>query len=356
MICALHVERYTERGTRGVGNGGDVGSFDMRGLGTALHLFLAGLPRSKCGDHREGCSLKSSEDSPHRSHASRSRLGVWLEVRVPSVRPVLVTREDLGVNFHMARHVPDEAGELAGDGDADFVLRQLFSRRKTAPTLGEARLRFPGDVADDFRLPFLPDLEASRDLSFEAIIPRGLHQDTSSRVVSVAEMGDLTRFAHPRALIAYLGLVPSEFFSGKSRGLGETTESGNNQRFHHRIHPPLFTLHSQRLSDPFDLFAGLLRTQSIFVKGRLLRGMFEVDRGQVPISNRHRDRLSVDIQSYIGSDRFFHGLSPDGFGRKIPSGTLHVARRTHPRNPRYRRQTTSSSFNTYRTPVRMCGP
>jgi len=54
----------------------------IRGLGTALHLFLAGLPRSEIGDHLDGCSLKISEDSPHRSHASRSQLGVVLEVRV----------------------------------------------------------------------------------------------------------------------------------------------------------------------------------------------------------------------------------------------------------------------------------
>ena len=43
----------------------------------------------------------------------------------------------------------------------------------------------------------------------------------------VAEMGDLTRFAHPRALMAYLGLVPSEFSNGNSRHLGEITKSGN---------------------------------------------------------------------------------------------------------------------------------
>jgi len=51
---------------------------DIRGLGTALHLFFAGLPRSRIGDHLEGCSLKTFEDSPHRSHSSRSRFGVWL--------------------------------------------------------------------------------------------------------------------------------------------------------------------------------------------------------------------------------------------------------------------------------------
>src|SRR5271169_682220 len=57
---------------------------DIRGLGTALHLFLAGLPRSKNGDHPERCALKTFEDSPHRSHASRSRFGVLLEVKVLS--------------------------------------------------------------------------------------------------------------------------------------------------------------------------------------------------------------------------------------------------------------------------------
>jgi transposase len=34
--------------------------------------------------------------------------------------------------------------------------------------------------------------------------------DFVAAVTFVAEMGDLTRFAHPRALMAYLGVVPSE--------------------------------------------------------------------------------------------------------------------------------------------------
>jgi transposase len=53
--------------------------------------------------------------------------------------------------------------------------------------------------------------------------------DFVSAVTLVAEMGDLTRFAHPRALMAYLGLVPSEFSSGTSRRLGQITKSGNKQ-------------------------------------------------------------------------------------------------------------------------------
>src|ERR1700730_14395945 len=51
--------------------------------------------------------------------------------------------------------------------------------------------------------------------------------DFVAAVAFVAEMGDLTRFAHPRALMAYLGLVPSEFSSGPNRRQGEITKSGN---------------------------------------------------------------------------------------------------------------------------------
>jgi len=36
----------------------------------------------------------------------------------------------------------------------------------------------------------------------------------------VAEIGDLKRFDHPRKLMAYLGLVPSEHPSGGKRRVG----------------------------------------------------------------------------------------------------------------------------------------
>jgi transposase len=36
----------------------------------------------------------------------------------------------------------------------------------------------------------------------------------------VAELGDITRFANPRQLMAYLGLVPSEHSSGGTRRQG----------------------------------------------------------------------------------------------------------------------------------------
>jgi len=43
----------------------------------------------------------------------------------------------------------------------------------------------------------------------------------------VAELGDVTRFANPRQLMAYLGLVPSEHSSGSKRRQGGITKAGN---------------------------------------------------------------------------------------------------------------------------------
>jgi transposase len=45
---------------------------------------------------------------------------------------------------------------------------------------------------------------------------------------TVAELGDLSRFDHPRYLMAYLGLVPSEHSSGESTKRGGITKTGNS--------------------------------------------------------------------------------------------------------------------------------
>ena len=48
-------------------------------------------------------------------------------------------------------------------------------------------------------------------------------------VGTIAELGDLKRFDHPRKLMAYLGLVPSENSSGDKRKLGKITKCGNGR-------------------------------------------------------------------------------------------------------------------------------
>ena len=76
--------------------------------------------------------------------------------------------------------------------------------------------------------PVVAALQALRGISFV------------TAVALVAELGDLRRFGHPRELMAYLGLVPSEHSSGLTVRRGGITKAGNPHvrrllsRGHHR--------------------------------------------------------------------------------------------------------------------------
>jgi transposase len=63
--------------------------------------------------------------------------------------------------------------------------------------------------------PVVAALQALRGVSFVTAV--GL----------VAEIGDLHRFPHPRELMAYLGLIPSEHSSGPNVRRGAITKAGN---------------------------------------------------------------------------------------------------------------------------------
>lgn len=52
--------------------------------------------------------------------------------------------------------------------------------------------------------------------------------DFVAAVTLVAEIGDFSRFAHPTEVMGFLGLVPSEFSTGKTRRQGEITKTGNS--------------------------------------------------------------------------------------------------------------------------------
>ncbi len=82
----------------------------------------------------------------------------------------------------------------------------------------------------------------------------------------VAEIGDLARFAHPRKLMGYLGLTPSEHSSGDRVSRGSITKTGNaharrllteaawNYRFKARIGKQA-QLRQQDLSEPIRVMA-----------------------------------------------------------------------------------------------------
>jgi len=65
---------------------------------------------------------------------------------------------------------------------------------------------------------FYPVVEALQALRGIALI---------AAATLVAEIGDIGRFSHPRQLMAYLGLVPSERSSGNQRRQGSITKAGN---------------------------------------------------------------------------------------------------------------------------------
>jgi transposase len=52
--------------------------------------------------------------------------------------------------------------------------------------------------------------------------------DVVTAVGLTAEIGDISRFAHPRQLMSYLGLVPSESSSGERTRRGSITKTGNS--------------------------------------------------------------------------------------------------------------------------------
>lgn len=65
--------------------------------------------------------------------------------------------------------------------------------------------------------PLIEALQAMRGIAF------------LSAVVLVAEIGDFRRFANPRQLMAYLGLVPSEHSSGRKVQRTGITKAGNTR-------------------------------------------------------------------------------------------------------------------------------
>jgi transposase len=52
--------------------------------------------------------------------------------------------------------------------------------------------------------------------------------DSIAAITILAEIGDFTRFDHPKNLMSYLGLTPSEYTSSTRRRQGAITKAGNN--------------------------------------------------------------------------------------------------------------------------------
>ena len=77
--------------------------------------------------------------------------------------------------------------------------------------------------------------------------------DLIAAVTLIAELGDLNRFDHPRALMAFLGLVPSEHSSGNTRSQGAITKTGNRHARRILVESAWIYRFNPRVSRPIEI-------------------------------------------------------------------------------------------------------
>jgi transposase len=184
-------------------------------------------------DRRDASSLA-------KLHRAGELTAVWVpDAGHEAVRDLVRARLDAVRALRRARQ------QLSG-----FLLRQGCHYRRPAWTQLHRRwlagLRFEQAVhhivLEDY-IQAVEAAEARRDRltgQIEAILPdwtlapvvaalqtmRGMALVNAATLI--AELGDLSRFANPRQLMAYLGLVPSEHSSGASTRRGGITKAGNS--------------------------------------------------------------------------------------------------------------------------------
>jgi transposase len=172
--------------------------------------------------------------------------------RVDAVRARLKARQQL--KALMLRHGRRYSGKTSWSAAHERYLSEVsfahpaqdiaFTEYRQAVSEGEARVQRLSQALTQ-------EVEHWRMHSLVSAVMtlRGL--DLIAATTVVAELGDLRRFAHPRQLMGYLGLVPSEHTTGSKRRLGAITKTGNghvrrvlieaawNYRFPARISRPL---------------------------------------------------------------------------------------------------------------------
>ena len=94
--------------------------------------------------------------------------------------------------------------------------------------------------------------------------------DTLTALCFVAELHDIRRFPSPRSLMAYLGLVPSEYSTGNKQSRGPITKAGNSRvrrllvesAWHYRHRPAVgYRLRKRREGQPEKAIAIADRAQ-----------------------------------------------------------------------------------------------
>ena len=166
-------------------------------------------------------------------------------VRVPSgeeeaLRDVVRAREDVRGDLMRARHRLGKLllrHDVRYDGTGDnwtWRHRQWLSKIQLAERGAQTTfLDYLGaidalvirrDTLEATIAELVPTSPWARDIAKLRCL-RGI--DTLTAVGLCAEIQDFTRFEHPKQLMSYVGLVPSEHSSGQSRRQGAITKSGS---------------------------------------------------------------------------------------------------------------------------------
>lgn len=129
---------------------------------------------------------------------------------------------------------------------------------------------------------------------------RGFKQ--TAAMVIISEIGDFKRFKHPKQLMAYLGLVPSEDSSGGRRKQGSITKCGNSharwmlvESAEHYRKPPKI---SKALSVRQEGLSREVRTISWHAQNRLSKRSFKLTMRRVH-PNKIRVAIARELSSYI---------------------------------------------------------
>lgn len=129
---------------------------------------------------------------------------------------------------------------------------------------------------------------------------RGFKQ--TAAMVIISEIGDFTRFKHPKQLMAYLGLVPSESSSGGKRSQGSITKCGNSHARwmlvesagSYRIPPKI----SKDLSARQEGLSREIRAISWHAQNRLNKRWYKLSLRGLHF-NKIRTAIARELSSYI---------------------------------------------------------
>lgn len=121
-------------------------------------------------------------------------------------------------------------------------------------------------------------------------------------MVVVSEIGDFKRFEHPKKLMAYLGLVPSEDSSGGKRRQGSITKCGNGHARwmliesagHYRMPPKI----SKALSVRQEGLSREVRTISWHAQNRLNKRWYKLSLRGIHF-NKIRTAIARELSSYL---------------------------------------------------------